>query len=192
MGRQVRTLAGNRFLTISRLNNGPPMKIQLAALEHQGIAGLPAVVHSNVATLKPRARQIVRSLSTAEYHPNQPELAGALTATNGNPNIQNFQPRRQLSKIWVATHAKWAPTTANAQLTRKQTVPGQYTGGFKTEGRRALHSPQRPSQLIIERQLATGEKLSPVNLLDQQVRIFLGNQWKQPPSSFAAFQRPDF
>lgn len=112
-----RTLAGDRF-DISRLNNGR-YEIQLAALDYQGIKGLPAVVPFSI-DLQARAAELLEP-ADGTTTTNQPEFSWSL---NGDSEIAQIQisARPQFEDL-IAT-SDWAQQS-EAQLSRPLS-PGQY------------------------------------------------------------------
>jgi len=157
-----RTLAGNRF-DISRLNNGR-YEIQLAALDYQGIAGLPAVVPFNV-DLQARAAKLLEPVD-GETTTNQPEFSWGLNGDNEIAQIQ-ISATPQFENL-VAT-SEWAQQS-EAQLSQ-QLSPGQYYWRVKTEAGGDSTATSNVHSLIIDGSLPPVKIIS-VNYLDQQVRIF--------------------
>lgn len=157
-----RTLAGDRF-DISRLNNGR-YEIQLAALDYQGIKGLPAVVPFSI-DLQARAAELLEP-ADGTTTTNQPEFSWSL---NGDSEIAQIQisARPQFEDL-IAT-SDWAQQS-EAQLSRPLS-PGQYYWRVKTEAGGDSTAISNANSLVVDGSLPPVSIIS-VNYLDQQVRIF--------------------
>ena len=157
-----RTLADDRF-DISRLNNGR-YEIQLAALDYQGIKGLPAVVPFSI-DLQARAAELLEP-ANGTTTTNQPEFSWSL---NGDSEIAQIQisARPQFEDL-IAT-SDWAQQS-EAQLSRPLS-PGQYYWRVKTEAGGDSTAISNANSLVVDGSLPPVSIIS-VNYLDQQVRIF--------------------
>ncbi|EAZ99971.1 protein containing LysM domain [Marinobacter sp. ELB17] len=157
-----RTLAGDRF-DISRLNNGR-YEIQLAALDYQGIKGLPAVVPFSV-DLQARAAKLLEPVDGTTTT-NQPEFSWDL---NGDSEIAQIQISATPQFENLVATSEWGQQS-KAQLSQRL-PPGQYYWRVKTEAGGDSTATSNVHNLIIDGSLPPVKIIS-VNYLDQQVRIF--------------------
>lgn len=158
-----RTLAGDRF-DISRLNNGR-YEIQLAALDYQGVKGLPAVVPFSI-DLQARAAELLEPADSTTTTTNQPEFSWNL---NGDSEIAQIQISATPQFENLTATSEWAQQS-EAQLSQPLS-PGQYYWRVKTEAGGNSTATSNVHSLIVDGSLPPVQIIS-VNYLDQQVRIF--------------------
>jgi len=157
-----RTLAGDRF-DISRLNNGR-YEIQLAALDYQGVKGLPAVVPFSIE-LQARAAQLLEPADNTTTT-NHPEFSWSLNGDSETAQIQ-ISATPQFENL--AATSEWAQQS-EAQLSQPLS-PGQYYWRVKTEAGGDSTATSNVHSLIVDGSLPPVQIIS-INYLDQQVRIF--------------------
>jgi len=158
-----RTLAGDRF-DISRLNNGR-YEIQLAALDYQGIKGLPAIVPFSI-DLQARAAKLLEPGDSATTTTNQPEFSWSL---NGDSETAQIQISATAQFENLVAISEWAQQS-EAKLSQSLS-PGQYYWRVKTEAGGDSTAISNIHSLIIDGSLPPVNIIS-VNYLDQQVRLF--------------------
>jgi len=157
-----RTLSGDRF-DISRLNNGR-YEIQLAALDNQGIKGLPAVVPFSI-DLQARPAKLLEPADGTTIT-NQPEFSWGL---NGDSEIAQIEISATPRFENLIATSEWAQQS-EAQLSQPLS-PGQYYWRVKTEAGGDSTATSNTHSLIVDGSLPPVKIIS-VNYLDQQVRLF--------------------
>lgn len=157
------TLSGDRF-SISQLNNGR-YEIQLAALDNQGIKGLPAIVPFSVS-LQAQAADLLAPANALKITDDKPEFSWHL---NGDSELAQVEIAATPGFDSVIATSGWAKQSAG-QLSRPLS-PGQYYWRVKTRSGGDSNATSSAHSLIVDGSLPPARIIS-VNYLNQQVRIF--------------------
>lgn len=158
-----RKVAGNQF-KISRLDNGR-YEMQLAALDPQGAAGMPAVRLFEV-DLQAYAANLVSPDEGDSTNDDMPEFRWSLNGSNELARIEIAEDKA--FNNLVAT-SEWAPETT--ALPSRPLKAGEYYWRVVTEagGNSVAASPSR--KLTVNGTLPPVRIIS-VNYIDSQVRVF--------------------
>ncbi|WP_303292262.1 FecR domain-containing protein [Marinobacter sp. SS5-14b] len=160
---QSREVTGNRF-TIGQLDNGE-YEIQLAALDHKGIAGMPATasVEVDLQAIEPVLQVPAPGESVND---DMPEFRWQLNGTN---ELARVEIAEDDSFQRLITTSEWAPESK--ALPSRPLSPGRYFWRVVTEAGGNSVATSEPRELIVNGTLPPVRIIN-VNYLDSQVRVF--------------------
>lgn len=160
---ESREVGGNRF-DISRLDNGQYV-VHLAALDPQGMAGMPGIVPLEV-DLQARTASLLTPENGGSVNDDMPEFRWALNGENEVARVEIAED--DAFRNLVAT-SEWAPGTA--ALPSRPLSPGQYYWRVVTEAGGNSVATTQPRKLIVNGTLPPVRIIS-INYIDSQVRVF--------------------
>ncbi|WP_100641023.1 FecR family protein [Marinobacter salexigens] len=160
---ESREVGGNRF-DISRLDNGQYV-VHLAALDQQGMAGMPAIVPIEV-DLQARTASLLAPEDGGTVNDDMPEFRWTLKGENEVARVEVAED--ETFRNLVAT-SEWAPGTS--ALPSRPLSPGQYYWRVVTEAGGNSVATTQPRKLIVNGSLPPVRIIS-INYIDSQVRVF--------------------
>jgi len=160
---ESRKVSGNRF-AINRLDNGS-YKIHLAALDQQGMAGMPGILPVEV-NLQARTASLLTPENGGSVNDDMPEFRWTLNGENEVARIEIAEDETFGSLIATS---EWAPETT--ALPSRPLSPGQYYWRVVTEAGGNSVAASQPRKLIVNGTLPPVRIIS-INYIDSQVRVF--------------------
>lgn len=160
---QNATLEGTRY-SLDLLDNGK-YEVQLAALDRQGIAGMPGTLDFEV-DLQARAAELTRPAPGEAVNDDMPEFQWQLRGKNEVARIE-IAADQSFSNL-IAT-SEWAPD--QLALPSRPLSPGKYYWRVVTEAGGNSVATSEVRRLVINGSLPPVRIIS-VNYLDKQVRVF--------------------
>ncbi|MBN7770067.1 FecR domain-containing protein [Marinobacter daepoensis] len=160
---QSREVTDTHF-DIAQLDNGS-YEIHLAALDRQGIAGMPEIAELEV-DLQARSPDLTAPADGESVNDDMPEFLWQLNGTN---EVARVEISEDESFRRLVTTSEWAPE--NRALPSRPLSPGQYYWRVVTEAGGSSVATSSPRKLIVNGTLPPVRIIS-VNYLDNQVRVF--------------------
>ncbi|RBW51414.1 FecR domain-containing protein [Marinobacter sp. F3R11] len=160
---ESRKVSGNSF-NISRLDNGP-YEIHLAALDQQGMAGMPDILPIEV-DLQASTASLLTPENGDSVNDDMPEFRWTLNGKNEVARVEIAED--EAFRNLVAT-SEWAPETT--ALPSRPLSPGQYYWRVVTEAGGNSVATTQPRKLIVNGTLPPVRIIS-INYIDSQVRVF--------------------
>lgn len=160
---QSHQVPGSQF-DISRLDNGR-YELHLAALDRQGLAGMPASIDLEV-DLQARKPTLLSPGEAESVDDDMPEFQWQLGGSNEVARVE-ISENTDFGRL-VAT-SEWAPDTS--ALPSRPLSPGRYYWRVVTEAGGNSVAQSDPRELVINGTLPPVRIIS-VNYLDSQVRLF--------------------
>ncbi|OZB12971.1 MAG: peptidoglycan-binding protein LysM [Marinobacter sp. 34-60-7] len=160
---QSHRVSGPEF-DISRLDNGR-YELHLAALDRQGLAGMPASVSLEV-DLQARKPTLLNPSEGESVDDDMPEFQWQLGGSNEVARVE-ISEDTDFGRL-VAT-SEWAPDTS--ALPSRPLSPGRYYWRVVTEAGGNSVAQSDPRELVVNGTLPPVRIIS-VNYLDSQVRLF--------------------
>jgi len=160
---ESREINDSRF-DISRLDNGQ-YEIHLAALDTQGMAGMPGILPIEV-DLQARTASLLTPENEGSVNDDMPEFRWTLNGENEVARVEIAED--EAFRNLVAT-SEWAPGTS--ALPSRPLGPGQYYWRVVTEAGGNSVATTQPRKLIVNGALPPVRIIS-INYIDSQVRVF--------------------
>lgn len=160
---QSREVTDTRF-DIAQLDNGF-YEVHLAALDRQGIAGMPGITELEV-DLQARNPDLTAPADGESVNDDMPEFQWQLNGTN---EVARVEISEDESFRRLVTTSEWAPE--NQALPSRPLSPGHYYWRVVTEAGGSSVATSAPRKLIVNGTLPPVRIIS-VNYLDNQVRVF--------------------
>jgi hypothetical protein len=160
---ESREVSGRRF-DISRLDNGQ-YEIHLAALDQQGMAGMPGILPIEV-DLQARTASLLAPENGGSVNDDMPEFRWAL---NGENEVARVEIAEDAAFRNLIATSEWAPETT--ALPSRPLSPGQYYWRVVTEAGGNSVATTQPRKLIVNGTLPPVRIIS-INYIDSQVRVF--------------------
>lgn len=160
---QSREMPGHRF-DISQLDNGR-YELHLAALDRQGITGMPAITSIEV-DMQARTPDLISPEPGESVNDDMPEFQWRLNGTNEVARVEIAEDEEFRRLI---TSSEWAPD--NRALPSRPLSPGQYYWRVVSEAGGNSVAASQPRALVVNGTLPPVRIIS-INYLDNQVRVF--------------------
>ncbi|MGC8121242.1 FecR domain-containing protein [Marinobacter sp. VGCF2001] len=160
---QSHEVTDTRF-DIAQLDNGR-YEIQLAAVDRQGIAGMPGTSKLEI-DLQARKPALVSPDEGAKINDDMPEFRWQL---NGENEVARVEIAEDESFRQLVTTSEWAPESQ--ALPSRPLSPGQYFWRVVTEAGGSSVATSDARSMVINGTLPPVRIIS-VNYLDSQVRVF--------------------
>ncbi|PCM43371.1 FecR domain-containing protein [Marinobacter sp. ANT_B65] len=160
---ESRKISGNSF-AINRLDNGA-YKILLAALDQNGMAGMPGILPVEV-NLQARTASLLTPENGGSVNDDMPEFRWTL---NGENEVARVEIAEDETFGNLIATSEWAPETT--ALPSRPLSPGQYYWRVVTEAGGNSVAASQPRKLIVNGTLPPVRIIS-INYIDSQVRVF--------------------
>jgi len=160
---ESRKVSGNSF-AVNHLDNGAYM-IHLAALDQQGMAGMPGILPVEV-NLQARTASLLTPENGGSVNDDMPEFRWTLNGENEVARVEIAEDETFGSLIATS---EWAPETT--ALPSRPLSPGQYYWRVVTEAGGNSVATSQPRKLIVNGTLPPVRIIS-INYIDSQVRVF--------------------